>query len=96
MSYYHFVWKAILLLIMAIAILRTLDAEQKGYLNLASQYLDCGTSGGVYGLERGYCLMVGGADSAVSVCSPLFNALAPGIGSAERTQVQATMLGSLN
>ena len=53
---------------------------------LGIQYLDCGTSGGVYGLERGYCLMVGGADSAVSVCSPLFNALAPGIGSAERTQ----------
>ena len=34
------------------------------------QYLDCGTSGGVYGLERGYCLMVGGADTAVSVCAP--------------------------
>ena len=53
---------------------------------LGIQYLDCGTSGGVYGLERGYCLMVGGSDTAVSVCSPLFNALAPGIGSAERTQ----------
>ena len=39
MSYYHFVWKAILLLIMAIAILRTLDGEQKGYLNLASRIL---------------------------------------------------------
>ena len=34
------------------------------------QYLDCGTSGGVYGLERGYCLMVGGASGAVSVCAP--------------------------
>ena len=36
------------------------------------QYLDCGTSGGVYGLERGYCLMVGGASGAVSVCAPHF------------------------
>ena len=36
------------------------------------QYLDCGTSGGVYGLERGYCLMVGGASGAVSVCAPIF------------------------
>jgi 6-phosphogluconate dehydrogenase len=52
---------------------------------LGIQYLDCGTSGGVYGLERGYCLMVGGADTAVSVCSPLFRALAPGIGAAPRT-----------
>ena len=49
------------------------------------QYLDCGTSGGVYGLERGYCLMVGGSDTAVSVCAPIFRALAPGIGAATRT-----------
>ena len=52
---------------------------------LGIQYLDCGTSGGVYGLERGYCLMVGGANHAVSACSPIFRALAPGIGSAHRT-----------
>ncbi len=52
---------------------------------LGIQYLDCGTSGGVYGLERGYCLMVGGSDSAVSVCRPLFDALAPGINAAPRT-----------
>jgi 6-phosphogluconate dehydrogenase len=50
------------------------------------QYIDCGTSGGVYGLERGYCLMVGGGDTAVAVCTPIFNALAPGIDAAERTQ----------
>ena len=49
------------------------------------QYLDCGTSGGVYGLERGYCLMVGGSDTAVSVCAPIFRALAPGVAAAERT-----------
>ena len=52
---------------------------------LGIQYLDCGTSGGVYGLERGYCLMVGGSDTAVSVCAPIFRALAPGIGEAPRT-----------
>ena len=48
------------------------------------QYLDCGTSGGVYGLERGYCLMVGGGKHAVDVCRPIFDALAPGISAAER------------
>ena len=52
---------------------------------LGIQYLDCGTSGGVYGLERGYCLMVGGSDTAVSVCRPIFDALAPGIDAAPRT-----------
>ena len=52
---------------------------------LGIHYIDCGTSGGVYGLERGYCLMVGGTTGAVSVCSPIFRALAPGIGSASRT-----------
>ena len=52
---------------------------------LGIQYLDCGTSGGVYGLERGYCLMVGGADHAVSACRPIFDALAPGISAAPRT-----------
>ena len=52
---------------------------------LGIQYIDCGTSGGVYGLKRGYCLMVGGANHAVSVCAPIFRALAPGIGSAHRT-----------
>ena len=49
------------------------------------QYLDCGTSGGVYGLDRGYCLMVGGADYAVRTCRPIFDALAPGIAAAPRT-----------
>ena len=53
---------------------------------LGIQYLDCGTSGGVYGLDRGFCLMVGGGDTAVSVCRPIFDALAPGIKSAPRTQ----------
>ena len=52
---------------------------------LGIQYLDCGTSGGVYGLERGYCLMVGGTNTAVSTCRPIFDALAPGIAAAPRT-----------
>lgn len=52
---------------------------------LGIQYIDCGTSGGVYGLERGYCLMVGGTDHAVDVCRPIFDALAPGIAAAPRT-----------
>ena len=51
---------------------------------LGIQYIDCGTCGGVYGLERGYCLMVGGSDTAVSIAAPIFRALAPGIGSAPR------------
>ena len=58
-------------------------AERLSKLGIA--YIDCGTSGGVYGLERGYCLMVGGTNTAVSICSPIFRALAPGIGSAPRT-----------
>jgi 6-phosphogluconate dehydrogenase len=53
---------------------------------LGIQYIDCGTSGGVYGLDRGYCLMVGGGDTAVSTCKSIFNALAPGINAAPRTQ----------
>ena len=52
---------------------------------LGIQFIDCGTSGGVYGLERGYCLMVGGSDTAVYVCRPIFDALAPGIDAAPRT-----------
>ncbi len=41
-------------------------------------YLDCGTSGGVFGLERGYCLMIGGPAEAVQRLDPIFRALAPG------------------
>ena len=59
-------------------------AERLSKLGIA--YIDCGTSGGVYGLERGFCLMVGGGDTAVSTCTPIFNALAPGIDAAPRTQ----------
>jgi 6-phosphogluconate dehydrogenase len=47
-------------------------------------YVDCGTSGGVFGLERGYCLMIGGPDDAVERLDPLFKALAPGVEAAPR------------
>jgi 6-phosphogluconate dehydrogenase len=49
-------------------------------------YLDVGTSGGVWGLERGYCLMIGGADEAVAHCAPLFTSIAPGLGDVQRTR----------
>jgi 6-phosphogluconate dehydrogenase len=48
-------------------------------------YLDIGTSGGVHGLERGYCLMIGGDTGAVERLAPIFDALAPGAGTSERT-----------
>jgi 6-phosphogluconate dehydrogenase len=48
-------------------------------------YVDCGTSGGVWGLERGYCLMIGGDDSAVQHLDPIFASLAPGEGSVDPT-----------
>jgi 6-phosphogluconate dehydrogenase len=48
-------------------------------------YIDVGTSGGVWGLERGYCLMIGGEDKPVERLDPIFAAIAPGVGAAERT-----------
>jgi 6-phosphogluconate dehydrogenase len=48
-------------------------------------YIDMGTSGGVFGLERGYCLMIGGDDTAVQRLDPFFKTLAPGVEAAERT-----------
>jgi 6-phosphogluconate dehydrogenase len=48
-------------------------------------FVDCGTSGGVFGRERGYCLMIGGPDEAVRRLDPIFASLAPGVAAAERT-----------
>jgi 6-phosphogluconate dehydrogenase len=48
-------------------------------------FVDCGTSGGVHGLDRGYCLMIGGPDGAVQRLDSVFASLAPGVGEAERT-----------
>jgi 6-phosphogluconate dehydrogenase len=47
-------------------------------------YVDCGTSGGVWGLERGYCLMIGGEEAVVKYLDPVFAALAPGLDAASR------------
>jgi 6-phosphogluconate dehydrogenase len=49
-------------------------------------YLDVGTSGGVWGLQRGYCLMIGGDKETVDRLDPIFSTLAPGRGSIERTE----------
>lgn len=49
------------------------------------EYVDIGTSGGVFGLERGYCLMAGGTDTAVEYIEPILRTVAPGPGEIERT-----------
>jgi 6-phosphogluconate dehydrogenase len=58
-------------------------------------YLDIGTSGGVWGLERGYCLMIGGPAAAVQRLAPLFDALAPGAGTQARTQHRSGAPGNV-
>lgn len=58
--------------------------------------LDVGTSGGIHGLERGYCLMVGGATSVVERNAPIFTSLAPGIGHIKRTRARLNGLGTSN
>jgi len=54
--------------------------EQQGI-----KYVDCGTSGGVWGLDRGYCMMIGGPTDAVQHLDPIFKTLAPGRGNIDRT-----------
>ncbi|HEX8485907.1 phosphogluconate dehydrogenase (NAD(+)-dependent, decarboxylating) [Sphingomonas sp.] len=49
------------------------------------RYVDVGTSGGVWGLERGYCMMIGGEKEAVDLLDPIFDTLAPGLGTIPRT-----------
>ncbi len=49
------------------------------------RYVDCGTSGGVWGIDRGYCMMIGGPKEAVDYLDPIFAALAPGLGDIPRT-----------
>ncbi|MEP6477426.1 MAG: phosphogluconate dehydrogenase (NAD(+)-dependent, decarboxylating) [Actinomycetota bacterium] len=56
------------------------------YADRGVHYVDVGTSGGVFGLERGFCLMIGGPDEIVRHLDPIFSALAPGSGAAERTR----------
>ena len=57
-------------------------------------YVDCGTSGGVWGLERGYCLMIGGEAAPVERLRPIFAAIAPGAGSAEPTPSRKVQHGT--
>jgi 6-phosphogluconate dehydrogenase len=61
-------------------ITRAADLKRDGI-----HYVDVGTSGGVWGLDRGYCLMIGGEDAAVERLSPIFLTIAPGRGMAEAT-----------
>ena len=58
------------------------------------QYVDCGTSGGVWGLERGYCLMIGGPAEAVRYLDPVFRTLAPGTGDIPRTAGRESLGGT--
>ena len=60
-------------------------ARAAHYQTRGIHYVDMGTSGGVWGLTRGYCLMIGGAASAVQTLDPMFRALAPGAGTAPNT-----------
>jgi 6-phosphogluconate dehydrogenase len=53
-------------------------------------YVDVGTSGGIWGLERGYCMMIGGEAARVKYLDPIFDALAPGTGSTPHTQGRAS------
>jgi 6-phosphogluconate dehydrogenase len=57
-------------------------------------YIDVGTSGGVWGLERGYCMMIGGPAASVQRLDPIFRTLAPGIGTIERTPGRAEGQGT--
>jgi 6-phosphogluconate dehydrogenase len=57
-------------------------------------YIDCGTSGGVMGLQRGYCLMIGGPNEAVQRLDPVFKTLAPGVGDIPRTPGRKKMGGT--
>jgi 6-phosphogluconate dehydrogenase len=57
-------------------------------------YIDCGTSGGIFGLERGYCLMIGGEKGVVEHLDPLFRSISPGIDAAPRTPGMSGPAGS--
>ncbi|HUZ69935.1 MAG TPA: decarboxylating 6-phosphogluconate dehydrogenase [Candidatus Saccharimonadales bacterium] len=62
------------------------DIQRAGELSQRGiHYVDCGTSGGVFGLERGFCLMIGGEDAVVHHLDPIFRSIAPGVESASRT-----------
>jgi 6-phosphogluconate dehydrogenase len=58
------------------------------------EYVDVGTSGGVFGLDRGYCMMIGGPDAAVKRLDPIFRTLAPGAGEIARTPGRESLGGT--
>ncbi|HET6383245.1 MAG TPA: decarboxylating 6-phosphogluconate dehydrogenase [Armatimonadota bacterium] len=71
------------------------DLRRSGELQPAGiHYLDVGTSGGVWGLERGYCLMIGGPEAPVKRLDPIFSALAPTVDSAPRTPGRSSAGGT--
>jgi 6-phosphogluconate dehydrogenase len=62
------------------------DIRRAGELKTKGiHYVDCGTSGGVWGIDRGYCLMIGGEEDVVQHLDPIFKTLAPGVAAAART-----------
>ncbi len=68
---------------------RSQICKQKGV-----HYVDVGTSGGVWGLDRGYCMMIGGPEEAVSRLDPIFKTLAPGVGDIPRTPGRENLGGT--
>ena len=71
------------------------DIERaKGLRSLGIHYIDVGTSGGIWGLERGYCMMIGGDEEIVQHLDPIFAALAPGIGNVPRTPGREKLQGT--
>jgi 6-phosphogluconate dehydrogenase len=66
----------------------------EGLMPKGIRYLDVGTSGGIWGLERGYCMMIGGPEAAVRHLDPIFKVLAPGCGSVPRTPGRETINGT--
>jgi 6-phosphogluconate dehydrogenase len=66
----------------------------KALENSGIHYVDCGTSGGVFGLERGYCLMIGGEKPVVRFLDPIFRSIAPGVTAAPRTPGRKSTSGT--
>jgi 6-phosphogluconate dehydrogenase len=69
-------------------------ARAKGLRSLGIHYVDVGTSGGIWGLERGYCMMIGGDTEIVQRLDPIFAALAPGRGEVPRTAGREKLHGT--
>src|ERR1700689_1042318 len=65
-----------------------------GFKGKGIHYVDVGTSGGVWGIDRGYCMMIGGPKEAVQRLDPIFKTLAPGRGDVSRTPGREKMTGA--